>query len=264
MIFDGYLICTDCDGTLTDSKGELSAENAAAIRYFQENGGRFTLATGRFVAHLENFADQMKINAPLVSLNGTLLYDTEKKIALEEWKMGKQESEEVIAYLTEHYPQIWEIWMNCDLAIESVGFKPTEKHWQEVTADCPPMWYKLVMMQEAELTPVIQADLRARYGERFRFDSSWPNGLEMQRADSGKGIAIRRMKELYQGAVHTVICVGDAENDINMLECADISYAVANASEQIRSMTDRMTVSNDEHAIARIIYDLEKEISEKH
>lgn len=79
--FTGYLICTDCDGTLTYEPGKVSEENAQAIRYFQQEGGVFTLATGRFPDHAELFQDKIQMNAPMVSLNGTLLYDTGKKTA---------------------------------------------------------------------------------------------------------------------------------------------------------------------------------------
>ena len=66
--FKGYLICTDCDGTLTDNEGKVSDANAEAIKYFEEEGGLFTLATGRFPHFANNFKDKFKVNAPIVSL----------------------------------------------------------------------------------------------------------------------------------------------------------------------------------------------------
>ena len=44
-IFSGYIIVSDMDGTLLNSKGKLSDENINAIKYFVNNGGKFTLAT---------------------------------------------------------------------------------------------------------------------------------------------------------------------------------------------------------------------------
>ena len=44
--FDGILLISDIDGTLTYNE-KLSDENADAIRYFQKNGGFFSIATGR-------------------------------------------------------------------------------------------------------------------------------------------------------------------------------------------------------------------------
>lgn len=66
--FTGYLICTDCDGTLTYEPGKVSEENAQAIRYFQQEGGVFTLATGRFPDHAELFQDKIQMNAPMVEV----------------------------------------------------------------------------------------------------------------------------------------------------------------------------------------------------
>ena len=45
--FDGVLLASDMDYTLLNSKGELSPESRKSISYFMENGGLFTIATGR-------------------------------------------------------------------------------------------------------------------------------------------------------------------------------------------------------------------------
>ena len=67
---------------------------------------------------------------------------------------------------------------------------------------------------------------------------------------------IKRLKELYGGRVHTVIAVGDYENDIEMIKKADIGYAVANAVPAVKAVADRHTVSCGDSAIAAIIAEL--------
>ena len=47
-----------------------------------------------------------------------------------------------------------------------------------------------------------------------------------------------------------------------LIRMADIGYAVDNAVPEAKAVADRITVKNDEHAIARIIEALEKEIRE--
>ena len=59
--------------------------------------------------------------------------------------------------------------------------------------------------------------------------------------------------------IHTVVGIGDWENDLSMIEEADIGYAVANACEELKAAADRITVSVNENAIAKIIDDLDKE-----
>ena len=96
-IFTGDLICTDCDGTLTDSHGALSAENAAAIRFFQEEGGLFTVATGRFPKHVLQFAPAFRPNTYQIVGNGTTIYDIDHDRVLEEITLSES-PEEALRY----------------------------------------------------------------------------------------------------------------------------------------------------------------------
>lgn len=75
--FDDVLFFSDYDDTLYSHHLEVSAENKAAIRYFIQEGGRFSIATGR--AH-RTFTPQiakegLEFNAPVVLSNGAAIYD---------------------------------------------------------------------------------------------------------------------------------------------------------------------------------------------
>lgn len=255
--FKGYLICTDCDGTLTNSEGKLSKENADAIKYFQEEGGLFTLATGRFPSHVKMFEDRLCINAPIVSLNGTALYDVHKEKLISKWTMDKADCYELFFYINTHWKSIWEYWFNYNVH-ESVVYKPMEhsmedKSFESLFETMPEEIYKIVIVQPEDVTSIIQKDLRDKFGDRFRFDTSWPNGLEIQDINSGKGIAVKYLKEHMDKEIHTTIGIGDYENDISLLKYADIGYAVDNALESVKKVADRITVSNNENAIEAVI-----------
>ena len=77
--FDGVLFYTDYDDTLYNSAHTVSPENHAAIRYFIEHGGRFSIATGRahrtFTPQIER--ERLEFNAPVVLSNGAALFDYE-------------------------------------------------------------------------------------------------------------------------------------------------------------------------------------------
>lgn len=262
--FKGYLICTDCDGTLTDNEGKVSDANAEAIKYFEEEGGLFTLATGRFPHFANNFKDKFLVNAPIVSLNGAVIYDINEEKMLNSWTMNKDSFAKVLRYVNEEWPQIWEIWTSPNI-YESIGYKPGENNYnknnlEEYITKLPNDLYKNLFMQPADVTKKLQKQLKIRFGEEFRFDLSWPEGIEMQSSDSGKGIAIKYLKEHLGkengNIIHTTIGIGDNENDLNMIECSDIGYAVGNAVGELKEKADRITVANTESAIAKIISEL--------
>ena len=276
--FEGILICTDCDGTLTDSNIQVSEENARAIRYFQNEGGRFTLATGRFPEHAANFADKLTVNAPIIAMNGALIYDSTNNKALAKFPMEKKKTMEVLKYLNDNWKGIWEYWLNF-FDHSGACYKPLEdkfekgefimenENWQcdlpgcnrdvfeKINTEIPQQLAKVVMIMPEEMLRDVQKDLRKKFGRDFYFDSSWPNGLEMQSSKSSKGKAVDILKK-HIGNIKTTICIGDYDNDISMIKSADIVYAVDNAIPQVKSVADRITVSNNDSAIAKVIEEI--------
>lgn len=263
--FTGYLICTDCDGTLTYEQGKVSDENAEAIRRFQAEGGLFTLATGRFPEHAKLFEEKFQSNAPIVSLNGTVVYDEKTGKILKRWPMKKSDCFELLSYIHKNWPQVGEYWLNGlendGETFESSGFIARDydsdsdalKTYMDGLSD---MQLKMVIVQHEDMTPIVQKDLKEKFGDRFCFDSSWPNGIEINDIHSGKGVAVQYLKEYLGNEIHTTIGIGDYENDITLLKCADIGYAVENALERVKAVANRVTVRNTENAIAKIIDEL--------
>ena len=73
--FKGYLILSDIDGTITNDRGEITKENAQAIRYFQSEGGLVTVSSGRYPDFIEKHADRFVPNTYVIGVNGTVLFD---------------------------------------------------------------------------------------------------------------------------------------------------------------------------------------------
>ena len=77
-IFDDVLLTVDFDRTLTGTDSSVPQRNLDAIRYFMENGGTFTVNTGRSVPmSAQNIIGKIPVNAPLLLYNGSADYETE-------------------------------------------------------------------------------------------------------------------------------------------------------------------------------------------
>ena len=262
--FDGFLICSDVDSTLTYEAGKVSDENAKAIKYFQDEGGLFTLATGRAPSFMEHFSDKVKINAPVVSFNGALLYDTEKDELIKTWPANKATIYKVFKYLQKNYPDVWHYSFGVNTSINA-QYEAKDHSADDGSLDAlfdtfPDEMYKVLTVQSEPLTLEIKADLIKTFGEEMQFYRSWNEGLEYVSLESGKGVAVDYLKKHLNGQIHTTIGVGDYENDITLLEYADIGYAVDNAIDCVKEAADRITVKNTEHAIAAVIKDLEETV----
>lgn len=71
----GCLLISDLDGTMLDEKSGIPAANLEAVKRFVDQGGVFTIATGRTVESARRYVEQLPVNAPVCVMNGSLLYD---------------------------------------------------------------------------------------------------------------------------------------------------------------------------------------------
>ena len=70
-------------------------------------------------------------------------------------------------------------------------------------------------------------------------------------------MALQKMCEHLGISMERTVAVGDYNNDVGMLRAAKCGIAVANATDEAKAAADHITVSNEEHAIAKIIRDIE-------
>ena len=78
-IYSDILLTVDFDRTLTAPDSSIPERNLEAIRYFIDNGGVFTVNTGRSVPMYSSKLELVPVNAPLLLYNGSAAYDKERR-----------------------------------------------------------------------------------------------------------------------------------------------------------------------------------------
>lgn len=251
--FEGILLCTDFDGTFAMPGPMVSRENCDAVRYFQKNGGRFTFASGRSPEFFGRFTD-FHANAPIIAANGTMICDpdTFEKIAIFPMPDETLEILDEIAslprtermYLCDSFGQGIE-WDKADGTLPSAVFGKIEKPW-----------FKVLLHQDVEDTLYMRDYMRTRYPGVFNVNRSYKNGVELHAPGSGKGECLRWI-QARDPSIRRTVGAGDYENDVSLIKMADVGYAVENAEPEAKAAADRITVKCADHAIARIISDIE-------
>ena len=85
--FDGVLLASDFDDTYYSNEGVVAPANLEALAYFEAQGGRFTISTGRAHRTFAPLLHLTPVNAPVILANGAQLYDFEKEELLAEFTM---------------------------------------------------------------------------------------------------------------------------------------------------------------------------------
>lgn len=260
--FDGILICSDFDMTM-GIHGVVTEGNRKAIRYFQENGGRFTIISGRHPLFLKEHQDGFRVNAPLSGYNGALIIDENSGEVL--YSGGRRDTLalDLAERVWNEYPLTRALVLH-----DKAGTSPTCHRMErencvrtvaELRAVCQlPLYNMLCVCKEDEQTAKLKDLLLSLAPDCFEIARSWSKGVEIICREDTKGQAALRIKEMVGAKL--LVTVGDYENDSSMLEAGDISYAVENALPNVKAAAKRQTVHFENHAIAAIIADLEKEL----
>ena len=271
-MFSDVLLTVDYDRTLTAPDSTIPERNLEAIRFFMENGGAFTVNTGRSLPMAKAFRDKVPVNAPLLLYNGGAAYDTQreelvfvKEIQMDLWKTVHQLLElfpdltvEVQA-LDKHYDFLpnpaWDAFSanNCayGTAQEGQDLGPFLKFslYGEIRGVTVSQLYQgspeeVRRMDEAEKL------LQEVYGDQISVFRSGLRIIDVQAKGVSKAASARRLqKELGR---KLLVCVGDAENDIVMLDGADFAFVPSDAILKDRYEN---VCSCADGAIADVIYE---------
>ena len=268
--FEGILLCSDLDGTLLCDNKHISKENREAIEYFKSEGGLFTFITGRPPMIAKNIYEMVKPNAPIGTFNGGGIYDFESSKFLWSIELPK-EAIELVKYAVSQLPDMG-VQFNTRDRIIFTHENPATVWFREVTDitkdacdidDINEATIKIVFCHKdpssiERLTKVLNEHPKSKMFDFIRSEESL---YELLPKGISKGNLLIKLAEILGIDPKKTVAVGDYNNDISMIKAAGIGYAVANAVTEAKAVADRITVSNLDHAIARIIEDLDKEFS---
>lgn len=264
-IFDGILICTDLDGTLLKEDKTISKENLDAIDFFKREGGYFTFITGRMPYYASDMYKMVRPNAPFGCINGGGLYDGVAGEYI--WKMVLPENViDLIRSIDENFSDVG---INVSTFYKGYFSKEnyTMAHFRELTG-LPnivehytrvkePMAKIIFGSEENETILKIESVLKAHpLADNFDFIRSQSDLFEILPKGIGKGVAVTKLVEYLNIDKNKTVAIGDYNNDISMFHAAKAGIAVANACPEALAAADHVTVSNEENAVARVIYDL--------
>ena len=257
------ILLSDMDGTLLNSKKQISDTDRDAIKRFMELGGHFTVATGRTVQSFEQFLSIIDIKEPVIMYNGAAIYDYSKRSALFTHPLPP-ECKDMTAKLLEAMPEAGgEV-----LRAEGTYVFSNTEYQQLHTRLCGivPEYAELDKIQEGgwlkvlfSLAPEVVTHLEM-LTRQFGFDRkadfvrSADIFLEMLPLGVSKGSALEHYRKLPEYDGYTFVAVGDFDNDLEMIKAADVGACPANAEEHIKSAADIVLErTNDEGAVAELI-----------
>ena len=276
--FTGVLLASDFDNTLIYTETclhsglpipPLSEKNREALTYFMEEGGLFSMATGRALAAFAPVAPLIPMNAPCVVCNGAAIYDWRRQEYLEFSLLDGVARERAQAAL-DAFPSVAVEAYHIDNVIHAVHpntFTRQHEHLTHVeTEECPTMadvplpLGKLLFEEERPMLERVAAFFREKgWAEDYELIHSGDHLLEMTRRGANKGGMVLRLAERLGVSREHLYCVGDEANDISMLKAAARGFAPANCTAEVRRCGATIVSDAEHSALADVVAILDRE-----
>ena len=268
---DYRIIALDLDGTLLNSKKELSPASLAALERAAEAGIEIVPTTGRFYGGMPEAIRALPFIRYVISINGAEVKDLRTGEVIYRAELPWEQAVEIMSLL-DTLPVIYDCYM------DSAGWMTgSQKALVDETVDSP--HYRKMIHELRQNVPELKAFLRERkHGvqkvqfftrdENMRLDmlrnldkrfenlsvsSSVDQNVEINNIHANKGEALHALAAHLGVPVSATMSFGDGLNDLSMLSAAGLGVAMENACPEAKAAADVLTDSCDADGVAKAI-----------
>ena len=263
------LICSDIDGTLLDVNRDISEETLAV---FKKLNGHLPilLASSRMPSAMHYLQKKLNIEgAPLIAYNGGLILG-ENGTVIESNSFSLEVLKTVI-----NNRNSGSFGYNISIYSNDDWFTETEDYWTkreinntrvkptlnslEKTSDYlskngqnP---HKIMCMGDENEIDALVEELSQKHKQDVNLYRSKNTYLEITARNIDKSLALKvLLDQYYHLPIEKVIAFGDNHNDVEMLQQVGLGVAMANATENVKSIAGKVSLyTNKEHAVAKAI-----------
>ena len=261
------LIAIDMDGTLLNSKKELLDETKQYFKNFHNKNTEtlLVLCTGRPETGIRPYLKDLgylEENHYIISQNGASIYESQtgKRVmdafvdstAIQKWiELGKKHGISVMGAGVDYYYSFDEDpteWMEFDVKLVSGKLKriPTE---ESLNTD----FYKILLMGDEEQLNEFETYIPEAWRDEFYVVRSQKYLVEVLTKGVNKAFGLEKLAKELNIQPSEIAAIGDAANDIEMLEYAGLAIAMGNASEEVKAISDIVTDTNENNGVIKAI-----------
>ncbi|MGP5430806.1 sugar-phosphatase [Enterococcus malodoratus] len=256
------LVAIDLDGTLLNDHHEINQPVVDCIKAARKAGIYVVLSTGRPLSGTKAQLDVLGLNNDddyIITYNGALVLNTKTWDIVAEHSLTRENYLEI-----DHLARLLDVHLhiadkkamytaNRDISpytiLESylvnmpLFYRTPEEIAENVLA------VKMMMIDDPDILSEAFKKIPAEYFEKYTIVRSTPFFLEVLNSNSSKGLALKELSEHLGIQQSEVMAIGDAENDLSMIDFAGTGIAMGNASEAVKAAADYTVATNLEDGV---------------
>lgn len=254
------LVALDADGTLFGEDLTVHPAVREAIHQAQGRGVIVTVATGRAFVGARAVARQIDARVPLIGFQGAIIQHAETEEIIYRATFSRDLVPQVMAWAR---PKGLHVTLYADDTIYLEEERYEDRFYDrwfglprrlvaDVSGALPGDPTKFLIIGEPDTLDAIEPDLNARFTGHFDIIRSHNLFLEGVPTGVSKGNALARLAAHFDVPRAQVMAVGDAENDISMIEWAGLGVAMGQASPRVRQVADWVAPTVEEDGVVEV------------
>ncbi|AIQ11905.1 Cof-type HAD-IIB family hydrolase [Paenibacillus durus] len=257
-------IFSDIDGTLLNSRHQITPETKTAIQKVKDRDIPFVLVSARMPSGILSLQQELEINAPVICYSGALVLGGSdsggQRETLHSVGMGKNSVDLMRGIVSTGFPGIsfslyshdqWIVGYRYDPWViqeqEIIKVDPIERELSAYIEEDHEIHKILCMGNPQEINWLAETLKRVVPGVSIY--KSKDTYLEIMDEMVSKSYAIRELEEVLHISNRELMAIGDNYNDIDMILYAGLGIAMGNAPEEVKRIADTVTLSNDEDGL---------------
>lgn len=253
------LVVSDVDGTLLTKDKILTDGAKAAVRKLHEAGIGFTIVSSRPTIGMDFLVAPLAITLPVGAFNGSSIVDAELK-PVEQHLIPAAIAKRSIDLLRDRGVDIWlftnDRWLTRNPDGEYVAHEQhTIKHDPTIVTDFEPYLDRACKIvgasSDAALLQRCEAEMQQAVGNQANAIRSQTYYLDITPPGHDKGTFVEAIAKRVNVPLANVATIGDMRNDLAMFAKSGVSFAMGNASDDVKARATQVTETNEHDGFAR-------------
>lgn len=261
------LVGLDLDGTLLDEKKAISAPTMEALEEAARQGVYLVPVTGRPHLGIPKLVRTLPFVRYIISCNGACIRDEKNGTLLRERLIPAEESRAIVHRLQEKklpfevlvegvgYGEAWVYEHLIALNPHNAFLPRYVKETRRIVSDMQAFVQEGRGLEELFIMAGRQDSVEELLCELRQFPNlhvvhPGPGMLEITAAGVDKGEALLALAARLGIDRSETMAIGDSGNDLTMLRAAGLSVAMGNAAPEVKTLSDVVTETNENHGVA--------------
>ncbi len=259
------ILILDIDGTLVNSKKEITPATLEYLLKIQDMGHVVALASGRPYPGMKKYAEQLKLNeygGYAISFNGGRIINCETEEAVFEKRIPNRFAKPIYEYAVEHgigmvtyrgnkviTGTCVDEYMQYEARLNNLVIEKVEDFLKTVDFDM----VKCLLTSPVDVALEHEKALQKMLSPDLNVFRSEPYFIEITTQGVDKAESIDNLLKIINIPRENSICCGDGFNDLTMVKYGGVGVAMANAQQVVKDNADYITASCDEDGIVEVI-----------